>query len=152
LRRLRPLVLSIALLAAGAEAARAALAAWDQAKVSALAAQLQTATRELYDTFYRQPKVGAGQAKPYYRLKQSVRRLRSEAKALASALEKGAGQEETLPMYEHLMQTVRSARDDAQQVFTTRDVQEKASAVRAILNRLAPYYDPDAEPLAPATR
>ena len=140
------------LLASVAVSAHAELQKWDSAKVGALAAQLQTATRELYDTFYKQPKVGAGQARPYYRLKQDVRHLRSEAKALAGALEKGGSQAETLPIYEDLMQVVRRARDDAQHVFTTRDVQEKASAVRLLLNQLSPYYDPDAVPLQPATR
>ena len=145
--------LALALLLAGvAVSAHAELQTWDAAKVGALAAQLQTATRDLYDTFYKQPKVGAGQARAYYRLKQDVRHLRSEAKALAGALEKSASQAETLPMYEDLMQVVRRAREDAQHVFTTRDVQEKASAVRVLLNQLSPYYDPDAAPLQPATR
>jgi hypothetical protein len=150
-RATRGLLLGM-LLAGIAISAHAELQKWDAAKVGALAAQLQTATRDLYDTFYKQPKVGAGQSRPYYRLKQDVRHLRSEAKALAGALEKGAGQAETLPIYEDLMQVVRRAREDAQQVFTTRDVQEKASVVRGLVNQLSPYYDPDATPLQPATR
>ena len=150
-RAIRTLALGL-LLAGVAISAHAELQKWDAAKVSPLAAQLQTATRDLYDTFYKQPKVGAGQAQEYYRLKQDVRHLRNEAKALAGALEKGAGQAETLPIYEDLMQVVRRARDDAQRVFTTRDVQEKASTVRALVNQLSPYYDPDAVPLQPTTR
>ena len=150
-RATRGLLLGM-LLAAVAIPVHAELQNWDAAKVGALAAQLQTATHDLYDTFYRQPKVGAGQSRPYYRLKQDVRHLRSEAKALAGALEKGAGQAETLPIYEDLMQVVRRAREDAQHVFTTRDVEEKASAVRALLNQLSPYYDPDAVPLQPLKR
>ena len=150
-RAIRTLALGL-LLAGVAISAHAELQKWDAAKVGALAAQLQTATRDLYDTFYKQPKVGAGQAQDYYRLKQDVRHLRNEAKALAGALEKGAGQAETLPIYEDLMQVVRRARQDAQHVFTTRDVQDKASAVRALLNQLSPYYDPDAVPLQPTTR
>ena len=150
-RALRTLALGL-LLAGVAISARAELQKWDAAKVGALSAQLQTATRDLYDTFYKQPKVGAGQAQDYYRLKQDVRHLRNEAKALAGALEKDAGQAETLPIYEDLMQVVRRARQDAQHVFTTRDVQDRASAVRALVNQLSPYYDPDAVPLQPATR
>jgi len=47
---------------------------------------------------------------------------------------------------------LRDARRDAQQVFSTVDVQQKATAVRVVLNQISPYYDPDAVPLAPATR
>jgi uncharacterized membrane protein YccC len=145
--------LALVLLLTGvASSARAELAAWDQAKVSGLAKQLQQATHDLYDTFYKQPKVGAGQAKAYYRLKQDIRHLRSEAKGLATALEKGAGQEETLPVYEDLMQAVRRARENAGQVFSTQDVQQRATAVRQLLNQISPYYDPDAVPLQPVTR
>lgn len=151
--RAATLALALGALVSGAAVpAHAELQKWDAAKVTALAGQLQTATRDLYDTFYKQPKVGAGQSRPYYRLKQDVRHLRSEAKALAAALEQGAGQAETLPIYEDLMQVVRRAREEAQHVFTTRDVEEKASAVRALLNQLSPYYDPDAVPLQPVKR
>jgi hypothetical protein len=141
-------------LCASGPAARAELAAWDQQKVAALAQQLSKAASELYDTFYKQPvaTAGSGQARSYYRLKQLVRHIRSEAGELAASLEKGTGYDETLPMYEDLMQTVRDARDEIRQTFTGIDVQEKASAARAILNQISPYYDPDFQPLQPATR
>jgi hypothetical protein len=134
--------------------ARAELAAWDQAKVAALAKQLTPATDALYDAFYKQPPatVGSGQARAYQRLKQDVRRIRTEARELDGALAKGEGQEATLPMYENLMQVVRDARDDARQVFTTADVAERASAVRALLNQLGPYYDPDFQAYQPPAR
>lgn len=152
-----PCALALALAAGltlhgGAVPAYAEVQTWDAAKVGALAAQLRTATRELYDTFYKQPKVGVGQQRAYYRLKQDVRRLRSEAKQLSDALAGGAGQEETLPIYEDLMQAVRRARTDAAHVFTTQDVQARASAARQILNQIAPYYDPDKSPLEPVGR
>jgi hypothetical protein len=37
-------------------------------------------------------------------------------------------------------------------VFKTQDVEQKAEAARAILDRLAPYYDPDAAATKPAAR
>jgi hypothetical protein len=149
------LVLFVALaMAVLAAPARAEGTAWDQPKVTALAKQLVDATSELYDTFYKQPPptTGSMQSRAYHRLKQQVRRIRTEARALSKALAGGAGFEETLPNYEELMQVVRVARQEVQGVFTTTAVQEKASAVRAVLNQLTPYYDPDAKPLAPATR
>jgi hypothetical protein len=149
-RSLRALALGL-LVGGLAVSAQAEVTAWDQAAVSGLAKQLQTATRELYDTFYKQPKVGVGQQRDYYRLQQDVRRLRNETKELADALAGGAGQPETLPIYEELMQVVRRARVDASHVFTTQDVEQRASTTRQLLNQLSAYYDPDAAPLqAPA--
>lgn len=148
----RLLVLGVALtLAAFSPPAHAELAAWDTEKVGALTKQLEGASKALYDTFYKQPQVG-GQKRDYHRLKQDVRRVRNEARHLADALTKGDGREETLPVYEDLMQYVRRARTNAGHVFTTTDVQARASEVRGLLNQLAPYYDPDAAPLQPATR
>ena len=145
-------LMTLALAAALALPVGAELATWDQSKVSALAKQLDSATQSLYDTFSKQPQASAAQRKGYYRLKQDVRTVRNGAKQLAGALAKGAGQEETLPIYDDLLQDVRRARDVAAQVFTTHDVQERASAVRGLLNQLAPYYDPDAAPLQSGTR
>ena len=134
--------------------ARAELAPWDQAKVRGLAEQLEDAAKSLYDTFYKQPTPGvaSGQAQDYRRLKQEVRRVRLEASELANALGKGEGREDTLPIYETLMMKVRDARELASRVFTTQDVQQRAAEARELLNQIAPYYDPDAKPLQPATR
>jgi hypothetical protein len=130
------------------------LAKWDQAKVTTLAKQLADATQALNDTFYKQPPPGRGsmQSRGYQQLKQKIRATRMEAGALSASLEKGEGYEETLPSYDSMMELVRAARRDAQQVFSTADVQQKASTVRGILNELSPYYDPDAVPLQPVTR
>lgn len=145
-------LLVFGLAASLAAPARAELAAWDQAKVTALAKQLDVASKDLYDTFYKQPKVGAGQQREYFRLKQDIRHIRNDARGLARALEGGAGREETLPAYEDLMQTVRRAQDNAARVFTTKDLQDKAAATRALLNQISRYYDADAKPLEPTTR
>jgi hypothetical protein len=152
--RLLAALLVHALVIGYAAPARAELAAWDQARVTALAQELVTNAKALYDSFYKQPapQAASGQGQDYRRLKQEVRRVRTEARQLADALAKGEGQEDTLPIYEHLMEVVRSARDSARRVFTTQDVQNRASEVRQVLNQLAPYYDPDAQPLQPATR
>jgi len=144
--------LALLLAAALAAPARAELRAWDQAKVTALAKQLDAASKALYDTFYKQPKPGAGQAKPYYRLKEDVRLIKNDTRALSRALEKGAGRDETQPAYDDLMQNVRRAQDNAGKVFTTKDLQDKAAAARGVLNQISPYYDEAATPLEPATR
>jgi hypothetical protein len=134
--------------------ARAELATWDQSKVTELAKRFAEATNELDDTFYKLPPPtrGSMQSRAYAQLRQKVRALRVEAGSLAGDLAKGEGYEETLPSYDSLMELVRDARRNSQRVFTTTDVQQKATAARLILNQLTPYYDPDAEPLGPAAR
>jgi hypothetical protein len=146
-RRLLAIVFGCALVIGLSAPARAELTAWDQAKVTSLAKQLEERSKTLYDTFYKQPppQLGSGHSQDYRRLKQEVRRL-------AGALAKGEGREDTLPIYEQLMETVRSARDNARRVFSTQDVQARAGEVRQVLNELSPYYDPDATPLQPLTR
>ena len=144
------LAVALSLLCAGfGAAARAGSQSWDSEKVKTLAEQLQVATNELYDAFYKQPTLGVAQNKVYYRLKQDTRRLRTESGQLSKALAKGAGRDETLPIWQDLMQDVRSALDHAPSVFRTKDVQQKAEAARAILDQLAPYYGPDAAATEP---
>lgn len=145
------LILGVAL---ASPSARAELATWDQAKVTELSKQLAEAAKALQDTFYKQPvpTAGSGQNRDFYRLKQLVRRIRQEADALMGDLEKGGGMDETHPAYAELMITVRDAREAAGRVFATQDIKDRASAVRGVLNQIAPYYDPDAVPLQPVTR
>ena len=80
---------------------------------------------------------------------QLVRMLHNESHELAGSLEKGDGREQTLTIYENLMQLTRLAREDASKVFVAQDVSQRAAAVRAVLNRLGPYYDPDFQTLSP---
>jgi hypothetical protein len=113
-----PLAMTLLL---SAPESRAELAVWNQAEVTALAKELETATHALYEIFIKKPapSVGSTQSQAYYRLEQEVRVLRV------------------------------IARDDAAKTFTTQDVGERAAAVRGVLNQLGPYYDPDFQTLAP---
>ena len=144
-------LLASTLVVLSAPNARAELAAWDQARVTALGKQLVQATNALYDTFRKQPppSVGSMQGDSYQRLKQFVRLLHVESDELANSLQKGEGRDETLAIFDNLMQLARSARDEAARVFVAHDVSERAAAVRQVLNRLGPYYDPDFPTLAP---
>jgi gas vesicle protein len=153
-RILATAVLVLAFAVSLAAPAGAELAAWDQAKVAALGKQLNQAANDLYSTFYKQgpPQLGSGQANDYRSLKQTMRRIQSEARELDAALAKGNGRDDTKDIYESLMELVRDAREDVQRVFTTKDVQDRATAMRQLLNQIAPYYDPDAQPLQPVTR
>jgi hypothetical protein len=136
--------LALTFLLSSTVAVRGEAPAWDQAKVTALAGQLATTSRELYDSFYKQPvpNVASGQAKAYHKLKDQVRRIRSEARVLSKNLEKGQGREETQGNFDFLMQVVRAAEDNARKVYSTTPVREKADAARAVLTQLAAYYEP----------
>jgi|SRR5215469_11027290 len=147
-------LLAAAAIALAIPQARAELAAWDQAKVTALSKQLAEVAGTLNDTFYRQPVPTAGsvQTRGYARLKDAVAKIQRESKSLNGKLEKGADRQATLNSYQNLMQTVNTAREEAKGVFATSDVGEKATAVRGVLNQLGPYYDPDFKELHPVTR
>jgi len=121
----------------------AQIAPWDAAKAGVVARQLVAATGELYDSFYKQPQPPSTprSARDYDRLKRDIRRIRNEARGLAADLERGEGREETRAAYESLMVTVRWARERARSVFTTQDVEERARAVAALLDQLAPFYE-----------
>jgi len=144
-------VVSLLAFAAGAPAE---LAKWDQAKVTELGKQLETATNELWQSFRRQPEPtrASPQRKRFFQLRQEIRQLRREARSLSRALQRGEDQEATEPSYRSMMQTVRAARDNARVVFSGADVQQRAGVVLDILNQLTPFYDASAPPLAPVSR
>jgi hypothetical protein len=146
LQKISPVLLVLAFAVWVPSASSAELAKWDQERVTALGTELTQACDALYDTFLKEPQstVGSGQARDYYRLRQVVRRIKGEARHLSSALAKGEGYDQTLPVYENLMVTVRDARETAKRIFTSNFVQEKAAAAGDVLRRIAPYYDPTA--------
>ena len=103
------LALALALLCAGSDAARADVREWDPERVKSLAEQLRVATNELYDAFHKQPIPGIAQNKVYYRLKQDIRTLRTDTRHLSDALAQGAARDETLPIWQDLMQALEAA-------------------------------------------
>jgi len=158
IRRLVAPIAGFALVTAVATVSPAELAKWDPDRVAALGEDLQKAVNDLYQEFYKRPSsnIGSGQAKSYYRLKQTLRRLRSETRAFSKALTSGKSQEETSPIYDQLMTLVRSAREDARKTFLDDTILNKAAAAGDVLRRIAPYYDaeaatnPDLQPMKDA--
>lgn len=129
-----------------ASAGSAQLANWNQERVTKLAAVLKERTAALYDTFYKEPvpTIGTAQARSYYRVKELVRRIRREARQLSDQLDKGAGREETLPIYENLMTMVRDAQEEARRTFTSDTILNSAASAGDALRQISPYYDPEA--------
>jgi len=148
-RLVRSFVLAALLLA---PSARAELAAWDQGKVTGLAKDLVKATDALHEAFIQQSppaNPGSTQSEAYYRLRFSVWMIHSEASILLTSLENGDAREPTQWVYDNLMSHTRSARSEAQRASVAKEVGERAGAVRGVLNRLGPYYDPDFQTIAP---
>ena len=150
-RRIVRILCALALAVLLAPSASGELAAWDQDRVAALAKNLATTTDALYETFTQQPQPDPGsmQSRSYHGLEHRVRVLRVEARVLVKSLEEGDGREQTVWIYDNLMSHGRSARYEARAAFVAEDVGERAAAVRAALNQLGPYYDPDFQTLAP---
>jgi hypothetical protein len=141
-------------LVAFAVSAHAALTAWDQAKVTELAKQLETTTQALSNSFRQQPAPTKGQPDrlTYHRLAQEVRFLRREARTLSRSLQRGADLEETLPGFESMLQTAGRAQANARRVSTVAQMHDLADQTRTILNQLGPYYQADFKPLAAPER
>jgi hypothetical protein len=145
LHKITPIFLVFAFAVWVPSASFAELAKWDQERVAALGEELAKACSELYDTFLKEPQstIGSGQESSYYRLRQLIRRVRTEARHLSSSLAKGEGYEETLPIYENLSIIVRDAAENSRRIFSSGFVLEKATAAGDALRRIAPYYDPE---------
>ncbi|MCL4684750.1 hypothetical protein KJ059_08360 [Myxococcota bacterium] len=146
-------VLAVSIFALAAPA-NATVQPWDQKKVTELGEQLETTTRELWETFRQQPRptLGQGQANSFFRLQQQLRQLRTEARSLARMLDDGAGRDETLPSFESMMQTIRIAEENARRVFTGTTVRDRAQAAREVLNQMTPFYQADPTVLEPVQR
>lgn len=141
------LAVALVLAALGARDAGAiAKSAWDQKAVTALAKEFAAAAVAAEDIIRKEP-YQAPQATNYHRLRQHARRIKNEARELEAMLSAGSGHDETLGVYENLLSEIERTRVTATKVFVTESVTERIRAARAVLEKIAPYYD--AEPLGP---
>jgi hypothetical protein len=138
------LVLPILLAAPGSAAKE-----WDQASVASLAKGLVGQADDLYDAFFKQPRVTStpNAIRDYERLQRELRHIKQVARGLNGDLQRGENREQTQRSYESLVSSVNWARERARSVFTTKDVNEKADLALQTLERIGEYYDP-AKPVA----
>lgn len=150
--RHRSVVFVLALLCSSllAGSALAELAKWDQTRVTNLAKELLEKVEGVATALRQGPQsnIGSGQSSSFYRLKQDVRRIRTEAKHLASQLEAGKSREETSPVFEDLVVMRNSAAAEARRMFMPDQTLAAITSAGDTLNRLRPYYM--AEPPTPA--
>ena len=117
-------------------------ARWEQARVTGIATDLRSAAEELRNAFIREPQrtIGSGQEASYYRLKQIIRRLRSEANQLVTSLEAGENREQTYPIFQSLRVMVRDAEENGRRIFASDQLLTAATRAGDAMIRLAPYY------------
>ena len=123
--------------------ASAELTAWDQEKVTAVAAELMAATGDLQTTLRRQPPPTLGQPgrRAFHQLRDDVATIDSTARRLHGALTEGAGREETFPTYRRMISSVRSASDEIGRISLGEPATGKLQAAGAVLRRLRPFYE-----------
>ena len=117
--------------------------AWDQAAVTALAAQLAKQTNEVWEQVLSLPnlgQVGTGDAADTSRLQYKTRRIREQAMGLSAATKAGQGRKETLPQVEDLGEQADDLRIILQRMFVQHPLQQKLAEARATWWQLLPYY------------
>lgn len=132
----------MALALAYAPPCRAQGVAWDQAKVTALAGELADEVAALQVQFRREPPVhvASGQARARHRFRDSLRVLVTEARALASELQDGAGLEETAPIVRRAGVVIRDLREQGRRMSWKEPVVGHAKRAEELIAQIAPFY------------
>ncbi len=144
-RGMIPVSMTLAVFLIAAPVATADLLAWDQEKVTAIAADLPPATRALRNSLRRQPPPTLGQAgkRAFWRLRDQLRSIDSTSRRLHSALLAGEGHEETFPIYRRLLTTARDAARELNRMPVLKPLEAHIETVAGVLKRLRPFYEED---------
>jgi hypothetical protein len=136
-------LLSMVALLFTATLASAELTPWNQEQVTAITAELVTATTDLRDTLRRQPPPTLGQPgkRAFHQLRDDVSSVHATARRLQTSLGEGATRDETLPTYRRMISSVRSASDELRRIQLGEPVAGKIEAAAAVLRRLRPFYE-----------
>jgi hypothetical protein len=139
----RSLAVLAALVLWAAPAAGAAPASWNQEKVTQIATELAEAMSGVYDSVKKIPPPPTGsQRKNFYEATQTLRRLQTETRHLATDLKGGAGYDETLPSYKQIQMLRRDAAESGRSSgVIPNDTLAKVDKARDLLLQLSGYYD-----------
>lgn len=122
-----------------------AMTAWDQAKVTELAGQLESSVSGLRDAIRNSPQWTFSQQKQIlYQIRDNLRWIESEATSLHAMLASGEGQEATLNSFKRIQSLKRETQYLAQQTQTTDFTQPALDKAKSALDALAAYYPPEA--------
>ncbi len=116
--------------------------AWNQEKVTEIAAEFAEAVKEVIAEFEKQTE-GSDVVVERQRLAviADVKRLSRQAADLATELKEGAGRAETLPRYIAIQEIRRTAREEGRRVLNPDSPGETIVAARTLLEQLSEYYD-----------
>jgi hypothetical protein len=120
-------------------------ATWDQAKVTAIAKQLATASdawwQALRDEGDDQDFVGSGDSQTYDSMTRESRTLNEAAQGLAGNLAGGKTRADTLDMYKSIKEVVDDMKVDQTLTFLEDSTIAAWKNFVTIFKQLAPYYD-----------
>jgi hypothetical protein len=123
-----------------------AITAWDQAKVTALAYDLENSVEGLRDALRESPQwtYPAGPRAVLYQIRDNLRWIESEAISLHAMLAKGEGMDATLNSFRRIQSLKRETEDLAQRAQATAFTKPALAKAETALAALAAYYPADA--------
>ncbi len=114
---------------------------WDQAKVTAVAAEFESAVSGLREAAKQSVQwTMAPDKAPLYQVLQDLRQIEWLAQSLHADLAKGEGLEATTPVYMEMVETRNYAKADAMFVDVVASVKPKLDASRAAFAKLSAFY------------
>jgi hypothetical protein len=124
--------------------------AWDQARATSLAGDLEDATKSFEDELRKQPAATAASGHPdsAERLRDQAQRLENSAAALSAHLQKGEGRKETDALFKSLTQDASDTAESARNQLIPEPVMKEWDDVTKALESLANYYGEDDEKAA----
>ena len=121
--------------------AQAQTAKWDQAAVTAAAAEYEKAVTGLRDAIRQSTAwTMTPDRSKLYKISQDLRQIEWLAQSLHGDLAKGEGLEATTPIYNQMLENREYAKADAMFVDITDFIRPKLEASRAALTKLAAFY------------
>jgi hypothetical protein len=130
---------------AGSSVARADLAEWDQAKVTAAADGLVKATVVLRDSLRQKvpPTLGQPGRRALFTFQDEVRALATASARLHRSLADGNGMDETYPIFRRIVRTGRRAQRETRRIGVSETTGNNIDAVADLIRKLRPFYEPE---------
>jgi hypothetical protein len=114
---------------------------WDQARVTQLAKDLNKAVEEAVQAVRKSPtQQQISQRQSWYDMRESLRLLDNTTGHLQSELQKGAGQEETLSIFNRIESLRHDAEETGRKSMIESTVMEALVKAGSIHNQMRPYY------------
>jgi hypothetical protein len=147
------LAASFFLLAATTTTAVAELQAWNQEEASALASELADAIKAVRAAALKEPSLrGAGNTtgRASQQFLDTLKKLESATRKLATRLGDGENREQTLNMARRIGTLLRDAQESGRRLMLTKPSFDAIDAAVAVIHRLSPFYS-ERDPLMPAS-